>query len=463
MGEETIRAEWQQVCSRMRTEIGEADVRFWLEPLSVSVAVEDGGAEKVVLLAPNAFVRDSVEQKHGDLLARLWRSIHPGIGRIGFSVGEPVADPVPLPRNPARKDAKSAASAVSRDSRDEGLESFGIPVDPRYTFANFVVGKPNEFAVSAAKRVAESSEIKFNPLFLYSGVGLGKTHLMHAIADSVRKGSPGRKVLYISAEKFMYHYVHALRSDSAQDFRAKVRGVDVLLVDDIQFICGKESTQEEFFNTFNDLVSRNRQIVLSADRSPSDLDQLQERIKSRLNWGLVADIHKTTYELRLGILAAKADARGVFVPREVMEFLAHRIDSNVRELEGALNRIIHYADLVGQPVSLATCEEVLRDLLRASQCVLSVEDIQRKVAEHYNIRIADLLSDRRARAVARPRQVAMYLCKALTALSLPEIGRKFGGRDHTTVLHAVRKVEELMVADHEMESDIAMLRRALAD
>ncbi|HAU29186.1 MAG TPA: chromosomal replication initiator protein DnaA [Rhodospirillaceae bacterium] len=460
--QETIRAEWRQVCDLMRRDIGESDVRFWLEPLEIAPVENQDGHLKVVLLAPNTFVRDSVDQKHGDQLGRIWRNINPEVVRVAFGVRDAGASPDELGKNKKKAQPAGKKGSALADQND-GLESFGIPVDPRYTFANFVVGKPNEFAVSAARRVAESPEIKFNPLFLYSGVGLGKTHLMHAIADSVRQQTPERRVLYISAEKFMYHYVHALRSNSAPDFRAKMRSVDVLLVDDIQFICGKEATQEEFFNTFNDLVSRNRQIVLSADRSPSDLDQLQERVKSRLNWGLVADIHKTTYELRLGILAAKADARSVFVPQDVMEFLAHRIDSNVRELEGALNRIIHYADLIGQPIALSTCEEVLRDLLRSSQRILTIEDIQRKVAEHYSIRIADLSSDRRARAVARPRQVAMFLCKALTSLSLPEIGRKFGGRDHTTVLHAVRKVEELMELDQVMASDVAMLRRTLSD
>ena len=459
---ESVRTEWLRVCDRMRDDIGETDVRCWLEPLEVGSVSEDGGEVNVRLLAPSHFLRDSVDQLYIDRIRKIWRDINPQLASIGLDLGAAANDDTKPKSKSKVKDGFAKASSPGAAGPKEHPASFGIDIDPRYTFGNFVVGKPNEFAFSAAKRVAESPEIKFNPLFLHSGVGLGKTHLMHAIADAIRQRDPSRSVLYLSAEMFMYHYVHALRSDSAQDFRARVRSVDVLLVDDIQFICGKDSTQEEFFNTFNDLVSRNRQIVLSADRSPSDLDQLQERIKSRLNWGLVADIHKTTYELRLGILAAKADARGVFVPREVMEFLAHRIDSNVRELEGALNRIIHYADLIGQPVSLATCEEVLRDLIRANQRVLTIEDIQRKVAEHYNIRIAELSSDRRARAVARPRQVAMFLCKALTPLSLPEIGRKFGGRDHTTVLHAVRKVEELMAADSEMADDVAMLRRALS-
>ncbi|MHA1558305.1 MAG: chromosomal replication initiator protein DnaA, partial [Alphaproteobacteria bacterium] len=334
-------------------------------------------------------------------------------------------------------------------------------LDKRFTFENFVVGKPNELAFAAALRVAESCKLKFNPLFLYGGVGLGKTHLMHAIAWHIQKTHPNRKVMYLSAEKFMYQFIRALRYKDTVAFKDQFRTVDVLMIDDVQFIGGKEATQEEFFHTFNALVDNNRQVVLSADKSPADLERMEERLKSRLGWGLVADIHPTTYELRLGILQSKLDGLSFDVPKEVMEFLALRITSNVRELEGALNRVVAHATLVGRPITLDTTQEVLQDLLRSNDRRLTIDDIQRKICEFYNIKISDLLSPRRVKTIARPRQIAMYFCKMLTTKSLPEIGRKFGGRDHTTVLHAVRTVREKNQNDKELSNDIGLLQRSL--
>lgn len=338
---------------------------------------------------------------------------------------------------------------------------FEAILDPRLTFENFIVGKPNELAHAAARRVADSLTVSFNPLFLYGGVGLGKTHLMHAIAWHIRQTHPTRRVIYLSAEKFMYQFIRALRFKDTMAFKEQFRSVDVLMIDDVQFISGKDSTQEEFFHTFNALVDQNRQVIISADKSPSDLEGMEDRMKSRLGWGLVADIHPTTYELRLSILHAKAEKLNCAVPTKVLEFLAHKIVSNVRELEGALNRIAAHVMLVGRPVTLETAQDVLRDLLRANDRRTNVEDIQRKVAEHYNMRVSDMHSPRRSRAVARPRQVAMYLAKQLTSRSLPEIGRKFGGRDHTTVLHAVSKIEELCQNDPVFREDIDLLRRML--
>jgi chromosomal replication initiator protein len=284
---------------------------------------------------------------------------------------------------------------------------------------------------------------------------------MHAIAWQIRKKDPNRRVLYLSAEKFMYQFIRALRFKDTMAFKEQFRSVDVLMIDDVQFISGKDSTQEEFFHTFNALVDQNRQVVISADKSPSDLEGMEERLRSRLGWGLVADIHPTTYELRLGILQAKAESMNVQINAKVLEFLAHKITSNVRELEGALNRIVAHAELVGRAITLESTQEVLHDLLRANDRRVTIDEIQKKVAEHYNIRLADMHSARRARAVARPRQVAMYLAKQLTARSLPEIGRKFGGRDHTTVMHAVRKVEELRTSDQSFAEDVELLRRML--
>ena len=303
--------------------------------------------------------------------------------------------------------------------------------------------------------------VPFNPLFLYGGVGLGKTHLMHAIAWHIRTQAPGCKVIYLSAEKFMYQFIRALRFRSTMDFKDQFRSVDLLMIDDVQFISGKDSTQEEFFHTFNALVDQNRQIVISADKSPSDLAGLEERMRSRLGWGLVADIHPTTYELRLGILQSKAEQSALRLPQKILEFLAHKIVSNVRELEGALNRIIAQMQLVGREITLEGAQDLLHDLLRANERRVTIDEIQRRVAEHFNIKLAEMTSSRRARVVARPRQVAMYLAKQLTSRSLPEIGRKFGGRDHTTVIHAVKKIEELIENDSALAEDVELLRRML--
>jgi chromosomal replication initiator protein len=375
-------------------------------------------------------------------------------------------EPQPEPRRAARRPAETsepedpaaAAEAVVEISDDRTLSG---PLDPRFTFENFVVGKSNELAYAAARRVAEARTVPFNPLFLYGGVGLGKTHLMHGIAWHIRTATPNRRVIYLSAEKFMYQFIRALRHKNTMAFKEQFRSVDVLMIDDVQFISGKDSTQEEFFHTFTALVDQNRQVIISADKSPSDLEGLEERMRSRLGWGQVADIHPTTYELRLGILQAKAEILKADIPSKVLEFLAHKITSNVRELEGALTRIVAHATLVGRAVTIETTQDVLHDLLRANDRRVTIEEIQKRVAEHFNIKISDMHSARRARAVARPRQVAMYLAKQLTSRSLPEIGRKFGGRDHTTVMHAVRKIEELRALDSSFSEDVDLLRRML--
>jgi len=338
-----------------------------------------------------------------------------------------------------------------------------IQLKDDYKFDTFIVGPNNRLAHAAALAVAESPGRTYNPLFIHSAVGLGKTHLLQGICHSLltREGRPRAKILYLACEDFVNRFIEAVKDGELEQFRYKYRNVDVLVIDDIHFLADKERIQEEFFHTFNALVDQNRQVVVSADKSPSDLEGVEERMRSRLGWGLVADIHPTTYELRLGILQSKAEQFDQDMPGKVLEFLAHKITSNVRELEGALNRIIAHATLVGRPISLETTQEVLHDLLRANDRRVTIEEIQKRVAEHFNIRIADMHSARRARAVARPRQVAMYLSKQLTTRSLPEIGRKFGGRDHTTVMHAVKKVEELKSLDASFDEDVEMLRRML--
>tara|TARA_Y100001954_G_scaffold68147_1_gene74581 strand:- start:407 stop:1657 length:1251 start_codon:yes stop_codon:yes gene_type:complete len=365
------------------------------------------------------------------------------------------------------KHSKSTtASKFVADKSGDHNSMLGAPLDPNLSFENFVVGGSNELAYAAAKRITEVENVSFNPLFLYGGVGLGKTHLMHAMALEIKKNWPERKVLYLSAEKFMYQFIKALRFKDTMSFKQQFRSVDVLMVDDIQFIAGKDSTQEEFFHTFNTLIDHNHQVVISADRSPVDLDGIEERIRSRLGWGLVTDIHASDYELRLGVLQTKAkkhieDNPEIIIKDNILEFLAQRIDSNIRVLEGALNRVIAYSSFVKKPLTIEMAQDVLKDLIRASQRRITIDDIQRKVADYYNIRLSDLLSARRSRTIARPRQVAMYLSKILTTRSLPEIGRKFGGRDHTTVIHAVKRIESLQDSDSAIQEEVDILSRAL--
>jgi chromosomal replication initiator protein len=462
-----VQENWARVRGRLRSEVGEAAFRSWLKPLTLVSATSSA----VRMAVPTRFMRDWVQSNYADRIRLLWGEEDEKIRRIDIVVQV-------SQRPTTRRSGLDAKTGAGREiSANAGLRAgkaqpsgnvidsagrdISAPLDLRFTFENFIVGKPNELAYAAARRVAEANSVPFNPLFLYGGVGLGKTHLMHAIAWQIRKRSPGRKVVYLSAEKFMYQFVRALRTKDTMSFKEQFRSVDVLMIDDVQFIGGREATQEEFFHTFNALVDQNRQVVISADKSPTDLEGVEERMRSRLGWGLVADIHPTTYELRLGILQSKCEQLGAEMPLKVLEFLAHKITSNVREVEGALNRIVAHATLVGRPVTLEATQEVLHDLLRANDRRVTIEEIQKRVAEHFNIRVADMHSARRARAVARPRQVAMYLAKQLTSRSLPEIGRKFGGRDHTTVMHAVRKIEELKTTDSGFAEDVDLLRRML--
>ena len=454
---ERLTAQWARVRARLRAEIGEATFRSLLKPLTLE-ELKDG---EIFLSVPTRFMRDWIEAQYGERLLALWSKENSDVTRVDVAIAGP-AEAATLAANaePANAWTSQRGPDVARGGRGNG-DGISAPLDPRFTFSNFIVGKPNELAFAAARRVAEAVSAPFNPLFLYGGVGLGKTHLMHAIAWQIRSKSPERSIIYMSAEKFMYQFIRALRYKDTMAFKEQFRSVDILMIDDVQFISGKDNTQEEFFHTFNALVDQNRQVVISADKSPTDLEGIEERMKSRLGWGLVADIHPTTYELRLGILQSKAEQLSANMPPKVMEYLAHKITSNVRELEGALNRIVAYANLVGRAVTLESTQEVLHDLLRANDRRVTIEEIQKRVAEHYNVRLSEMHSARRARAVARPRQVAMYLAKQLTSRSLPEIGRKFGGRDHTTVMHAVRKIDELRVGDNEFAEDVELLRRML--
>ncbi|GHG12957.1 MULTISPECIES: chromosomal replication initiator protein DnaA [Paracoccus] len=455
---------WGQACAALETSVGPNNFNHWIKPLRLT-GVDEGIAH---FASPTRFISDWVNRHFAkDILGELSRHGAP-VERLRFEVvpqtapGRARAAAPAAPAKPARPVASAAAPATARVGRTD----LGAPLDPRYTFGNFVVGKPNELAHAAARRVAEGGPVGFNPLFLYGGVGLGKTHLMHAIAHEYHRRHPMAQVLYLSAEQFMYRFVQALRESTIMDFKGMFRNVNMLMVDDVQFIAGKDSTQEEFFHTFNALVDQGKQIVISADRAPAEIKGLEERIKSRLSSGLIVDVHPTTYELRLGILQSKTEVFRTQQPdleigAGVLEFLAHRITTNVRVLEGALQRLFAHASLLRREITLEVAQECLADILRTNDRKISIDDIQRKVAEHYNIRLADMVGPKRARNVARPRQIAMYLSKQLTSRSLPEIGRRFGGRDHTTIMHGIRKVEELVTEDHALAEDVALLKRLL--
>ena len=453
-----LSAHWARVRERLQGDVGEVEFRMWLRPMTLGGV--DG--DEVTLLLPTRFLRDWVRGHYADKLNELWQQEDARVRRVDIRVGGTVAVAAGSVLAPVAV-LPQAPAPTARQAAVEPRADMAAPLDPRFEFDSFVVGKPNEFAYACARRVAERpSSPGFNPLFLYGGVGLGKTHLMHAIGlELSRKEGKPVQVAYMSAEKFMYRFIAAIRSQSTMEFKEQLRSVDVLMVDDLQFLIGKDNTQEEFFHTFNALVDAGKQIVVSADKSPSDLSGLEDRLRTRLGCGMVADLHATTFELRISILEAKALRGGVAVPSKVLEFLAHKITSNVRELEGSLNRLIAHANLFGRPITLESTQEVLHDILKAHDRRVTIEEIQKRVAEHWNIRLSDMSSARRARAVARPRQVAMYLAKQLTSRSLPEIGRKFGNRDHTTVMHAVKVVAELIETDADFSERVELMRRML--
>jgi chromosomal replication initiator protein len=448
--------QWGQLQRKLLSTVGKNNYANWIEPLEFS-DISEGVATFHV---PTNFLGNYVAQNFGDLILHQLSEAGQSVRRVNFRVPVTVMPRVAPVAVASPVEGAAPAVALATDQLP------GAPLDRRFTFDSFIVGKPNELAHAAARRVAEGGPVTFNPLFLYGGVGLGKTHLMHAIAWELQTKRPDLNVVYLSAEQFMYRFVQALRDRKMMDFKQIFRAVDVLMVDDVQFIAGKDSTQEEFFHTFNALVDGHKQIIISADRAPGEIKDLEDRIKSRLQCGLVVDLHPTDYELRLGILQSKVDYYrsqypGLEISNSVLEFLAHRISTNVRVLEGALTRLYAFASLVGREITMELTQDCLADVLRASERKITIEEIQRRVSEHYNIRLSDMIGPKRVRSYARPRQVAMYLCKQLTSRSLPEIGRRFGGRDHTTVMHGVKRIEELRVQDGQIAEDIEMLRRTL--
>ena len=464
---------WGKVQDSLLQRIGENNYQTWIAPLAFR-AYEDGVA---TFDAPTTFIGNWVSRNYADTILTQLNEAGSEVRRVAFEVpaGMAAAMPARAAQAASRTTAARAvpqpaeapaARAAAKSRNEESPDLPGAALDPRCSFDTFVVGTPNELAHAAARRVAEGGPVTFNPLFLYGGCGLGKTHLMHAIAWELKARDPSLTIVYLSAEQFMYRFVQALRDRQMMDFKQLFRSVDVLMVDDVQFIAGKDSTQDEFFHTFNALVDQNKQIIISGDRAPGEIKDMEERIKSRLQSGLVVDLHPTNYELRLGILQQKVEFYseqypGLEIAPGVLEFLAHRISTNVRVLEGALMRLFALASLVGRKIDMEMTQDCLSDVLRASERKITIEEIQRQVSEHYHIRLSELIGPTRVRTIARPRQVAMYLCKQLTTRSLPEIGRRFGGRDHTTIMHGVRKIESLRQQDNQIAEDIELLRRAL--
>jgi len=443
---------WEVIRAGLRRDCGARTFDGWLRPIALGAF--DPDTSTLHLELPSQFMADWVQTHFAERLLLAWRGACPAVRAISVGVG------ANAPKTAAVVEIPAPAAEEPSLAKQPGL--YSVALEPRYQFQNFVVGKANEVAWEAAHTLATADKVAFNPLFLHGGTGRGKTHLLHAIGHEFHRLRPRAKIIYMSAEKFMVEFVAALRANETIQFKQQLRSADLLMIDDVQFIAGKESTQEEFFHTMNEIISAGRRLVISSDRAPQDLDGIEPRILSRLSWGLVADINAADLELRLNIIIKKLEALpDVKVPEDVVMFLAKRISSNVRELEGALNRIAAYAMMQNRAIDMDFVTEVLANILRANQRRISIDEIQGKVSEHYRIRKAEMTSARRAREVARPRQVAMYLSKQLTPRSLPEIGRRFGGRDHTTVIHAVRQIEKLRAQDPELDSDIRLLTRQL--
>jgi len=441
---------WTQCLRRLEAELPEQQFNTWIRPLQ---AVEE--RERLRLLAPNRYVVDWVNRNCA--------------GRIGEMVEEFVPPPVPqivveIGSRASLEEEAPAAVARGPDPRARRatpLPPIGGRLNPDFTFTNFVQGKSNQLARAAAIQVAENPGRAYNPLFIYGGVGLGKTHLMHAVGNHIRAANPEARIAYVHSERFVGDMVRALQHNTIDLFKTSYRTLDALLIDDIQFFAGKERSQEEFFHTFNALLEGQQQVILTCDRYPKEVQGLEERLKSRFGWGLTVAIEPPELETCVAILMSKATGAGVELPEEVAFFVAKRIRSNVRELEGALRRVIANSQFTGRPITLDFAREALKDLLALQERLVTIDNIQKTVAEYFKIRVADLLSKRRSRSITRPRQVAMALAKELTNHSLPEIGDAFGGRDHTTVLHACRVIKELRESQTRMNEDYQNLLRTL--
>lgn len=477
---------WNLCLDRLRQELPTQQFSMWIRPLT---SQEDQGV--ITLFAPNRFILDWVRDKYRDKITQLFTEFTgteaPQL-RLEVvsrqSVSTPVARPMstaaPVPSVPvqasvsdtvlatpvASAPVQSAPPPVSHSRPSvvpipEGMKHKSN-INPNYQFDNFVEGKSNQLARAAATQVANNPGGSYNPLFIYGGTGLGKTHLLHAVGNGITNNRPDAKIVYMHSERFVQDMVKALQNNAIEDFKRFYRSVDALLIDDIQFFANKERSQEEFFHTFNALLEGNQQIILTSDRYPKEIDGVEDRLKSRFGWGLTIAIEPPELETRVAILMRKAAENRIHLPNEVAFFIAKRLRSNVRELEGALNRVIANANFTGRPITIDFVREALRDLLALQEKLVTVDNIQKTVADYYKIKVSDILSKRRSRSVARPRQVAMALAKELTNHSLPELGNAFGGRDHTTVLHACRKIEQLREESHDIKEDYKNLIRTLS-
>ncbi|MCC7199461.1 MAG: chromosomal replication initiator protein DnaA [Gammaproteobacteria bacterium] len=448
---------WHRCLRQLETEVPEQQFNMWVRPLQ---AVDEGGVLR--LLAPNRFVIDWVQQ---NLLGRIQELANAdGNGpRIQFEVGTRSSASAPVAAASSVAPSPAPVTLVTPYGRPGKRDAMlvGGRVNPEFTFANFVEGKSNQLARAAAVQVAANPGKAYNPLFIYGGVGLGKTHLMHAVANAIVERNPQARIAYVHSERFVGDMVRALQHNTINDFKQAYRTLDALLIDDIQFFAGKDRSQEEFFHTFNALLEGQAQVILSCDRYPKEVEGLEERLKSRFGWGLTVAIEPPELETCVAILMAKAQGAGVVLPEDVAFFMAKRIRSNIRELEGALRRVIANSQFTGRAITLDFAKEALKDLLAAQEKLVTIENIQKTVAEYYKVRVAELLSKKRNRSIARPRQVAMALARELTRHSLPEIGDAFGGRDHTTVLHACDRVKELRGVERRLDDDYLNLLRIL--
>ena len=459
---------WLAIQERLRERVGDNAHESWLAPLSLGNSKTDN----VVVNVPTRFMRDWVLRHYHKAITETITEVTGKDLSIAFEVGGLEKSPLTATRKAeddkenAAKHAQNASAKQPKPAQGkivepDGNATMGNPLNQRYTFDSFVIGKSNEFAYTAAKSIAESEGILYNPFLLYGGVGLGKTHLMHAIAWHVREQYPHRRVMYISSEKFVFQFISSLKNKKNIDFKEAFRSVDLLMIDDIQFIAGKEASQEEFFHTLNALMDMHKQVILTADRSPHEMDNVDDRLRSRLSSGLVTEIHRPNLEMRVAILQHKAAERGIDLPKDVTMFLADRIASNVRELEGALNRLVAHTQFTRQEITLDNVQDLLKDIFQAHGRSVTVDDIQMKVAEHFGIKMQDMHSQRRTKNIARPRQVAMYLAKNLTTRSYPDIGKSFGGKDHTTVMHAVKTIEKRRADDASLDEDLRILEKIL--
>jgi chromosomal replication initiator protein len=437
---------WNNALNTIETKISKPSFDTWLKPTKAHSLQGD----LLVVTAPNEFARDWLEERYSQLIAEILYEI----------TGEELLVKFIIPQNQKEEEFDQQISVKHKKKEEEVTEQ--TILNSKYTFDTFVIGSGNRFAHAASLAVAEAPAKAYNPLFIYGGVGLGKTHLMHAIGHYVLDHNPSAKVVYLSSEKFTNEFINSIRDNKGAEFRDKYRNVDVLLIDDIQFLAGKESTQEEFFHTFNTLHEESKQIIISSDRPPKEIPTLEDRLRSRFEWGLITDITPPDLETRIAILRKKAKADGLDIPNEVMLYIANQIDTNIRELEGALIRVVAYSSLINKDINADLAAEALKDIVPSSKPrVITIHDIQKIVGEQFNIKLEDFKAKKRTKSIAFPRQIAMYLSRELTDFSLPKIGEEFGGRDHTTVIHAHEKISKMLLTDSLLQKQLKEINELL--